>query len=213
MALRPSSSKQPHLLIADTSVIINIIATGCAEPILKALPHRLVIVDVVVDEIAGGVRKGRKDANELSTLIKAGLIEVVKLGAEALIVFESLVIGPASDTLDDGEAATIAYAKESRARALIEERKARRLVAERYPSLPLGCTIDLLRHIDVERAIGPAGIATTLHKALVGARMRVLDSHMDWVVNAIGDELAANCHSLPGATRAAARARHLRGPA
>jgi len=213
MALRPSLSKHPSLLIADTSVVINLNATGCAETILKALPHRLAVVDVVVDEIEGGVRKGRQDAVKLASLIEAGLIEVVKLGPQGLVVFETLVIGPASDTLDDGEAATIAYAAEAGARALIEERKARRLAAERHAGVPLGCTTNLLRHVDVGRAVGAAGIAVAVHNALVGARMRVLAPHLDWVVSAIGDERAANCLSLSEAIRKEAKARLLRSAA
>ncbi len=210
MALQPSFSEQPSLLIADASVLINLNATGCVETILRALPHRLAVVDVVVDEIEGGVRKGRQDAVKLASLIEADLIEVVKLGPQGLIVFENLVIGPASDTLDDGEAATIAYAEEAGARALIEERKARRLASERHAGLTLGCTADLLRYVDVERAVGAAGIAAAVHSALVGARMRVLPPHMDWVVRVIGDERAANCVSLPVAIREEAKARLLR---
>lgn len=207
MMPRPSSSRALSLLVADTSVIINLNATGCAEEILKALPHRLAIVDVVVDEVEGGVRKGRQDAVKLAGLIDANLVQVVKLGQPGLAVFESLVVGAASDTLDDGEAATIAYAEEAGAVALIEERKARRLAAKRHARLPLGCTADLLRLAEVERAIGPAGIAAAVHSALVGARMRVLAPDMDWVVRVIGDERAAHCTSLPEIIRKEAKTR------
>ncbi|HQC97288.1 MAG TPA: hypothetical protein PK306_16420, partial [Aquabacterium sp.] len=168
---------QPALLVADTSVVINLNATGCAEAILKALPHRVAVVDVVVDEIKRGVRKGRQDALKLEALIGAGVVEVVRLGAQGLLRFESLVVGSAGETLDDGEAATIAYAEEADARALIDERKARRLAAERHAAVPLGCTADLLAHGEVERAVGTAGIADADHNALIGARMRVMGQH------------------------------------
>lgn len=207
MALPPSLSDQPSLLIADTSVVININATGCAESLLKALPHRMVVVDVVVDEIEGGLRKGRQDAAKLVQLIESGLIEVVKLGPQGLVHFENLVIGASGGTLDDGEAATIAYAVDVGARALIEERKARRLAAERYAGVPLGCTVDLLKHVDVERALGTAGIADAVHNALVGARMRVLPHHIAWVVGTIGNQRVAGCPCLPEAVRQQAQAR------
>lgn len=210
MAPRPSLSEQPSLLVADTSVLINLNATGCAEAILKALPHRVAVVDVVVDEIKGGVRKGRLDALKLEALVGANVIEVVKLGPKGLLRFENLVVGSASETLDDGEAATIAYSEEAGARALIDERKARRLAAERYAGIPLGCTTNLLAYGDVERALGMAGIAEAVHNALIGARMHVLRQHMDWVVRLIGDERAAVCPSLPESTRQQARARLLR---
>ena len=213
MALPPSLPDQPALLVADTSVVINLNATGCAEAILKALPHRVAVVDVVVDEIKRGVRKGRQDALKLEALIGAGVVEVVRLGAQGLLRFESLVVGSAGETLDDGEAATIAYAEEADARALIDERKARRLAAERHAAVPLGCTADLLAHGEVERAVGTAGIADAVHNALIGARMRVMGQHMDWVVQLIGDERAAVCPSLPERTRQQVRARLLRSSA
>lgn len=213
MALLPSLSETPALLIADTSVVINLNATGCAHEILKALPHRVAVVDAVVDEINGGVRKGRQDAAKLATLIAANALEVVRLGPQGLLRFESLVVGSAGETLDDGEAATIAYAEEAGARALIDERKARRLAAERHAALPLGCTADLLACVEVERAVGKAAVAEAVHNALIGARMRVMDHHMDWVVRLIGDERAAVCLSLPASTREQARARLLRSSA
>jgi predicted nucleic acid-binding protein len=46
-------------------------------------------------------------------------------------VVETLVIGHATETLDDGEAATISYALEHKGLALIDDRKC----AERFPSL------------------------------------------------------------------------------
>lgn len=207
MTLPPSLPDKPSLLIADTSVVININATGCAETLLKALPHRVVVVDVVVDEIKGGLRKGRQDAARLAQLIDSGLIEVVALGPQGLIHFESLVIGASGGTLDDGEAATIAYAADVGAHALIEERKARRLAADQYAAVPLGCTVDLLRHPNVARALGMSGIADALHNALVGARMRVLPHHTPWVVGVIGDERVAACPCLPEVVRKQALAR------
>lgn len=207
MTRPPSLPDEPALLIADTSVVINVNATGCAETLLKALPHRVAVVDVVVDEIKGGLRKGRKDAVQLAQLIDSGLVEVVTLGPLGLIQFESLVIGESGGTLDDGEAATIAYAADVGAHALIEERKARRLAADQFPGVPLGCTVDLLKHVSVERAIGIGGIADALHNALTGARMRVLPHHIAWVVGVIGDERLAGCLCLPGAVRKQALAR------
>ncbi len=58
--------------------------------------------------------------------------------------FADLVGGAAADTLDDGEAATIACAMERSAIALIDDRKAIRLWAERFPHLAVGCTLDVL---------------------------------------------------------------------
>lgn len=207
MALPPSLSEHPSTLVVDASVIISLNASGFAEEILDALPHRIVVVDIVVNEIRGGLRRGRQDSTKLDTLLEAKLLDVVTLGSKGLLRFESLVVGAAGETLDDGEAATLAYAEEAGARALIDERKARRLAGERHAHIPLGCTIDLLACESVVRAIGPTGIADAIHRALVGARMRVLNTHMDWVVRLIGDERAAACPSLSAFIREQARTR------
>lgn len=94
-------------LVADASVIINMIATKCPAKILGALPGRVVVTDVVVDEIADGVTKGRGDVDVFNKLRRLGLLEVASLGAIGEDLFEHLVVGPASATLDDGEAATM----------------------------------------------------------------------------------------------------------
>lgn len=207
MALPPCLAEHPSLLVADASVIINLNATGCAEAILGALPHRIAVVDIVVNEIRGGLRRGRHDAATLEALIENKLFQIVQLGPQGLLRFESLVVGDAGQTLDDGEAATLAYAEEAGARALIDERKARRLATERHAAIPLSCTVDLLASDSVGRFLGPMGIADAIHGALVGARMRVLNEHMDWVVKLIGDQRAAECPSLSAVVREQARMR------
>lgn len=207
MALPPSLSEQPSLLVVDASVIISLNATGCAETILGALSHRVAVVDIVVDEIRGGLRRGRQDAAKLEALVESKLLHVVQLGSQGLARFESLVVGDAGDTLDDGEAATLAYAEEAGARALIDERKARRLAAERHAAIPLGCTVDLIACDSVDQVLGTNGVADALHRALVGARMRVLNEHIDWVVKSIGDQRAAGCPSLSAFIREMAQMR------
>jgi len=127
--------------------------------------------------------------------------EVVKLRPEGLIHFETLVVGAASETLDDGEAATIAYAAEVSAVALIDERKAIRLCGARFPDLRLGCTVDLFAHASVQSALGRARLADALYRALIDARMRVLPRHLNGIVELIGDERVAQCVSLPRAVR------------
>ena len=60
-------------LVADTSVVINLIATGCAPAIVRALPSRLVVVDVVPAELDTGRRHGRHNFDCLNELVDVGL--------------------------------------------------------------------------------------------------------------------------------------------
>ena len=192
---------QEKILVADASVTINITASGSAAEILSAIPNDLIVADVIVSELESGRIKGRKNADQLRELIDSGLVEVVTMGDAATVYFEELVIGSARNTLDDGEAATIACALELGGIPLIDERKARRICDERNPGLTYGCAVDLFAHPGVRKALGEANLASALLNALREARMRVLPHYVDWVVNLIGPENAANCNSLPRAAR------------
>lgn len=209
MGLRTCLLDSDDMLVADTSTIINLIATGSAADILGVLPCRVVAVDVIREELEYGRARGRNDANIFDTLVSAGLINVVSLGNESLMRFERLVVGRASETLDDGEAATIAYAAVTSAVALIDERKALRLCSTRFPDICLGSTVDVLVHPAVRNALGATALADAVFNALAGARMRVLPHHIEEIVALIGPDRAAECVSLPASTREKARARAL----
>src|SRR5581483_11577735 len=98
------------LLVADSSTIINLVATRAAAAVISALPNRIVVVAVIPDELETGRELGRRACDGLKALVDAGVVEIVPLDDAANGFFEELVVGPAVETLDDGEAATIAYA-------------------------------------------------------------------------------------------------------
>lgn len=184
-------------IVFDTSACINVNATDYAVKILESLPQDLLIVDVVSQELTGGRCKGRNDADKTFALIEAGLLKVVQLGEVGLCHFEQLVSGNAEQTLDDGEAATIALAIEARSIALIDERKATRICAERFENLPIASTVDLFTQANVQHALGQEILAEAVFNALQHARMSVPDHQLDWVVNLIGPERTTQCSSLP----------------
>lgn len=134
-------------------------------------------------------------------LLDGGHITIVRLGEQGGVLFEQLVSGDAAQTLDDGEASTIAFAVETGAIALIDERKATRMCVERFPALALACTVDLFAHPQVRHTLGPEGLADAVFSALDRARMHVHTHHLAWVVNLIGPERAACCKSLPSSSR------------
>jgi predicted nucleic acid-binding protein len=189
------------LIAADASTVINLNATGCAPEIIRALPNKLVVVDVVAAELDEGRRRGRPDAALLNQLVAAGHVEIVKLNDSAALHFEKLVIGPAAMTLDDGEAATIAYAVVHKGTAVLDERKATRICAEAFPKLHVGCTVDILAHPEVRKSLGKEMLADAVFKALCNGRMRVFPHHVAWVVGLIGTDHAAACTSLPNSVR------------
>ena len=197
----PSLNDPTRILVVDASAAISITASAYAPQIVSAIPNHLIVPDIVVSELESGSQKGYANAEQLHDLIKDGQLDAVTMGEVASGHFESLVIGPARDTLDDGEAATIACALESGGVPLIDERKARRICDECYSDLPYGYTVDLFAHPNVGEALGDANLAQAVLNALTEARMRVLPHHLDWVVKLIGPENAAQCSSLPRTVR------------
>lgn len=194
-----SSGHSP--LVADTSVVINLIATGFASTIIQALPQPLIVVDIVPSELETGRGRGRTDAEQFNELVNGGIVKVVSLGDLGMQHFEGLVIGPAAKTLDDGEAATIACAIEQSGVAYIDERKAWRICSERYETLRVGCTVDLLTHADVRARLSDGTVAEAIFNALQRGRMSVLPTHLSALVGLIGAERAALCQSLPRSIR------------
>jgi predicted nucleic acid-binding protein len=172
---------------------------------VKALDSKFVVVDVVQGELEDGRKNGRRDADLLYELVADGVFEVVGLDDAAAHHFESLVVGPAIETLDDGEAATIAYALSNDASAAIDERKATSICAQRFPHLMLCSTVDILARPEVEQALGRDELSNAVFRALLHGRMRVLPDYIDWIATLIGPERAVLCRSLPKAARRSPR--------
>ena len=201
MGFPTSSTDSIALTVADTSTVINLNATGCAGRILQALPAKIVIVDFVVGELEGGRTGGRPDADMLRELVASRLIEIVSLNDRGADHFERLVVGPAVSTLDDGEAATIAYAATNNAIAVIDERKATRIRNDKFPEVQIGCTVDIMAHPEVRRSLGDRLLADAVFNALQRGRMNVAMDHVQWVLELIGPERAIVCTSLPRSVR------------
>jgi predicted nucleic acid-binding protein len=72
---------------------------------------------------------GHRDYGRLLELIDAGHVRRANLSSATMPVYQTLIEGHTAETLDDGEASTIAYAQESSGIALIDERKARTLAS------------------------------------------------------------------------------------
>ena len=188
-------------LVADTSVVISLNASRYFEDILDALPNRIVTLEEISLELEKGRSQGRIDADALLALVSTHRIEIVRLGTTGEQFFNDLVSGPATQTLGDGEASTIAYALEHGATALIDERKASKICANRFPKLAIGATVDILAHNNIQVALGYENFADAVFNALYYGRMRVVGHHAIWAINVIGPDRAAKCSSLPKSVR------------
>ncbi len=185
-------------LVLDASVVINLNACGAGvgARLLATLPRPALMAVAAIEDVKVDARTGRDDAAMLLELIEAGLVDPVPMRDDEWAIFGDLVVGDGPDTLDDGEAATIAVAVTRGAVAVLDEAKARRLLAVRHPITPCVSTVDLLAHPSVVAVAGNQ-LGDWLFNALQTARMRVLPHRHAWVIENVGIQRAAQCSSLP----------------
>lgn len=186
-----------NFFIADASVAINLNATRCIDQIINSLPGKMVITDIAMEEVRAGPLNGRLSIDPITRLIESNAIDVVSLSDIGMEIYANLITGHTTETLDDGEAATIAYAVEGKGLALIDEKKAVRIAKQKFPSLSLASTLDIVAHPDIQQALGTDGLSNAVLNALQDARMGVSIQAVDWVVGLIGVERALLCSSLP----------------
>ena len=189
-------------LVIDASAIISLNATGYAPLILSTCEVRVVVTNHVLGELLDGEKVGYEDGTRLQELAAQRIVEIVDLHEAAKGFYEQLVAGSASDTLDDGEAATLAFAAaSSNTAAMVDERKAQRICAERHPSVQLVSAAEVILHPAIESALGKDAQVRAMVDALQKARMRVPSHLHAGVVALIGSEEAAKCPSLPRSIR------------
>jgi predicted nucleic acid-binding protein len=181
-------------VVLDASAWINVLGTGHAERILGALRFERVVVDSASAEVTRHPHR-LSATTPLKPMIDAGLVSIRSLNHEALATFVELVGAEPPNDLGDGEAATISFAHHNQFAAVLDERKARRVAIERFASIHLMSTIELLR---VEEIVGELGneLPSAIYAALCTARMRVLASDAEWVLQCIGTTRARDCPSL-----------------
>ncbi len=189
------------LLVADASFWINLVAGGRAADIIRAVGTCPKIPRVALEELERGREKGRQTAASLFEIINSGLVAVAELPEAAEETFLSLVSGPMTQTLDDGEAATLALALEIGAVAIIDERKAISLAGKRFPELQIISTTELLLSDAVRAVLSTEELGSVLYAALREGRMRVPDNMMEAVCTYLGMERASHCASLPARVR------------
>ena len=156
-------------LLLDASCLLNLYA-GHFRDIAVVLPHQIAVADYVLDVEAlyvwrpdpAGARE-EPESVDLSSLVDEGLVRVMGLETpdeEATFVELAAVV-------DDGEAMTGALAAHRQCALATDDRKARRVLGEQIPTVPLLSTLELLK-LWVDGAAVPD---TELRAAVEGIRV------------------------------------------
>ena len=163
-------------LVLDASVAINLLGTGVGTAILEATPAPVLMEEHAFREIRRHPIHSRDHTEDLGAWQDSCLLTVVSLFGEGKRIFE----GPAGNglvtQLDDGEAATIAYAVSEGKNTVpvIDERKATRLFKERWPERQVIDTVTLVRSLVEIKTLSEELARDAIHSALLHARMRVV---------------------------------------
>jgi predicted nucleic acid-binding protein len=198
-------------LVLDSSVVINLLATGYAASILKALAMPVVLTGNVVREVEFGSSNGGQEVGLLREMIADQVLLIRELEGQALETFFALVSGPASESLGDGEAATLALAHARGCSAAIDEKKATRLATDRFTMMRLVTTVDILAHQGVRTGLGNTQLADAVFQALRVARMQVREQQFEWIARLIGPQNVEACSSLRRLARRRSTSLYRRG--
>ena len=148
--------ESPATLVLDASAVLNLLGTGRAADVLRLVGRETVIVEEAVREVERNPLDGSAGSAAIDALVCAGLLHIRPLLPSGYEVFANLVAAPSPDGLDDGEAATVAYAVDVGGIPLLDEKKATRIATTLPVPAPL-CTLDLLSHTSVEGGWGVRG--------------------------------------------------------
>lgn len=186
----------------DTSVLINLESSGCAERILSLFPSDVFVATSVENDLIRGLDRGHHHAKLLEQLLSENRVQKYEPRDLSQKLFEELVTGSAAQSLDDGEAATIACAIESGGYVVIDEQKARRICKERFRSLHVLSTTEIILSYECQELLGKDMQIECLHMALKRGRMNVPANLHEQVVELLGAERVSECLSLPLKCRA-----------
>ncbi|HMR76972.1 MAG TPA: hypothetical protein PKD61_17755 [Polyangiaceae bacterium] len=181
-------------VVLDASVLINLIATADPSAVLGALGS-----PVVVGETAREVRRNPRTGAISTTLLEPFLAEPltqVELTDNDADRFVELVSAAPPNDLDDGEAATLAYGTHRRHAIALDERKAWRIVSERFDEVQRFTTVGLYRHLLEHRLFDRAFIGSCVYDSCRFARMRVAAREVDWVLALLDPRQVADCPGL-----------------
>ena len=161
-------------LVLDTSVWINLRATEAMERILRALSVPCHAPEQVVAEVSRHPVTGVTFAADNHPLRQMSpRVIILSLEGAEFDVFFDIVGAPASEALGDGEAAAIAVALSRGLDLVIDDRKARRILRERFSQVRIHWTMDLLQSGSVVAALGRSVVDDSIARARRFGRMHV----------------------------------------
>jgi predicted nucleic acid-binding protein len=159
-------------VILDASAFINLLGCGNTVALVKKLNAVLLIEQRTLKEINRHPVSSFDHKAVIDELVHIQLLKVERMDAAEYETYLSLVQGSLTAKLDDGESAAIAIATRGYP-VLLDENKARRHVAARFPSISYCSTLRLLLTIGHRSQLKIQDIQALVLSARSHARMGV----------------------------------------
>lgn len=133
----------PGPLVLDASAIINLLGSGDMPGVLHALGAACVVEERTLKEVQRHPVPGQDHGPVLDGLRRLGVLKVERMTSVEYDVYLALIQGSMAARLDNGESAAIALASRGYA-VILDENKARSLVARDHPNIHFCSTLALL---------------------------------------------------------------------
>jgi len=163
-------------VILDTSVALNLLATGAGLSVLESLDLDCFVCSAVVDEtiyIRSGDPAQPREAVSLGPWLLSGAVKAVNPGSP---LEEELYVQFAAD-LDDGEAMSLAICRARGYALATDDRKARRIAGQlARPHVQLS-TAQIVHHWAVRTGVAPGELKRVL--SAIELRARFIPPHDD----------------------------------
>ena len=182
--------------VFDASALINIAASGYCVEILASLGRKCLAETIVWRELSDHIEKYDINKN-IELAVSNEHLDIGDMVSHESTMFLNLITAPHPNTLDDGEAATIAVAHFRGSIAIIDEKKGRRIAETFAPPVQIMSTLDLFRMIENNCNSKDVCLNSALFNSLTQARMRVPVEHETWVINRLSSQQIEQCQSLP----------------
>jgi len=157
-------------VVLDTSVALNLLASGVGVDVLESLEVNCFVCSAVVDEaiyIRSDDPTQHREAVSIDPWLLSGVVTVIDPGSP---LEEDLYVQLASD-LDDGEAMSLAICRVRGYAFATDDRKARRIAGQlALPSVQLLSTSQILHHWAVRTVVGLGELKRTLSAIELRAR-------------------------------------------
>ncbi|WPB77101.1 hypothetical protein KYC5002_50005 [Archangium violaceum] len=180
--------RRAECVVLDASVLINLVATDIADAILAAMGRPCVVTDDALREVKRCPRGRSNGEHPAASLLASSRLQEVLLSDAERELFFGLVGAAPPDDLDDGEAASIACAHFRNGIIVLDERKARRIAREQFPSLLVLSSVDLFVNALESGVVELVLMRQAVRDAMHYSRMRVLAEQKPWVASLIDAE-------------------------